>query len=94
MIIYRLGKFNDKDNILLFPNPSNNELNIQIKNEDLSNISFEIYNTLGQLITSSANVSNDVIFYHTLDVSNLADGVYSIKVKKGNETFSKNFIVN
>lgn len=64
----------------LYPNPTTNELNINLKSAIEIN-SIEIYNTIGQLIT--VQTGNAL----KLDVSNLKTGNYFIKINT-NEGFS------
>ena len=64
----------------LYPNPSTNELNINLKSAIEIN-SIQIYNTIGQLVTVQTGNALKV------DVSNLKSGNYFIKINT-NEGFS------
>jgi hypothetical protein len=65
----------------LYPNPTNEVLNIKAKQE-LNLNSIEIYNQLGQIVMVVTNA------VHAIDVSNLASGTYFVKIntEKGNAT--------
>lgn len=66
---------------ILYPNPTNEVLNIKAKQE-LNLNSLEIYNQLGQIVMVVTNA------VHAIDVSNLASGTYFVKIntEKGNAT--------
>lgn len=64
----------------LYPNPTNNELNINLKSAVEIN-SIQIYNTIGQLVTVQTGNALKV------DVSNLKTGNYFVKINT-NEGFS------
>lgn len=59
----------------LYPNPTDNVLNIRITNGVLENV--EVYNTYGQMIQSKESIDSVV----QLDVSQLEKGVYLVKIK-------------
>jgi hypothetical protein len=63
---------NDLSEINVFPNPVNNQLNIFGFNK--SNYAIEIYNTIGQVQLSVNNLN-------TVDVSDLAKGIYFVKIQ-------------
>jgi CubicO group peptidase (beta-lactamase class C family) len=63
---------NDLSEINVFPNPVNNQLNIFGFNK--SNYAIEIYNTIGQVQLSVNNIN-------TVDVSDLAKGIYFVKIQ-------------
>lgn len=71
----------------IFPNPTTNELNIQSDNKHY--FSFNIYNTLGQLMTTGALESN----MSTISITNLPTGIYSIELSTDNITERKCFVV-
>jgi hypothetical protein len=59
----------------LYPNPANNELNVEVQDRS----TFELYNTIGQMVYSSF-----VDGKSTIDVSNFNNGMYIAKVTSGN----------
>ncbi len=71
------------DTILLYPNPSNDRVTIQLPtNIELKNI--EIYNTLGQLVNTQTKSE--------FSVSALSNGIHFIKINTSEGVFHKNFI--
>lgn len=76
-----------KSELMIFPNPTNNYLNIATK--DLSkNINFEIYNMLGQNLKSGLLTESENI----IDVSSLVNGMYILVLKDGKNKTSNKFI--
>ena len=61
------------DYLTIYPNPTQNSLNIKMNNE-ISITSINIYNSLGQLVLVTTNPSESI------DVSNLKIGSYFVKV--------------
>ena len=67
-----------KGKINVYPNPAKDILNIDLSDELLSNpLSYALYDLLGKQI---ANGSLDVSQNHQINVSNLATGVYLLKI--------------
>jgi len=73
---FSVNQLNKISSIDIFPNPTNAVLNIQTED---SEIHAEIYSTIGQLIMQS----ND----RTIDVSQLAQGCYTLKVNGATKKF-------
>lgn len=81
--------FNALEEITLFPNPTNNILNVSVPNGlELPN-SIEIHNSLGQTLSKKAVATeNDLV----IDVSNLNIGVYFITIQKDSGKRTLQFI--
>lgn len=62
----------------VFPNPTQNTLNINFNNESLSNLKIEIVNTTGQIVynTTIHDRTNEI----TLDIETLDSGIYFLVV--------------
>jgi hypothetical protein len=77
----------------LFPNPTQNNVNIAFKSEIKGNVKIEIYNQLGQLISS--DVKRNILSHTILSVqtSGLAEGMYVVTVSNESESTSKKLIV-
>jgi hypothetical protein len=69
----------------IYPNPVKDILNIQSEQGLIVN-SMEIYNQLGQIVIAVTNTSNRV------DISNLASGIYFVKVNTDKGTANTKFI--
>lgn len=75
----------------LYPNPTNNMLNLVLPdNYELSGM-VTVYNTIGQVMFS-ANIADTNIY--SIDVSGYSNGVYLVKVEKENQSKTLRFIKN
>ncbi|MBN2776217.1 MAG: T9SS type A sorting domain-containing protein [Bacteroidales bacterium] len=70
----------------IYPNPASSNLFVNLENE--YNFSYQIVNLSGQLIASEESVLNG----NSIDISNLATGVYYIKIEGSNSSFIQQFI--
>ncbi|MFN8257553.1 MAG: lamin tail domain-containing protein [Bacteroidales bacterium] len=73
----------------IYPNPANNKLFIQFESKQVISRQIEIINMDGKIVNSNTAESNLKI----LDVSDLMDGIYLIKVKEGKKIDVFRFIV-
>lgn len=84
---------NDLDlglNLKLHPNPSDSVLNVTLQNGE-ANISIQVYDILGKLVyNQNLNANNR----SQIDVSELKQGLYLIKLTVGDKTEIKRFIKN
>lgn len=83
-------------NAELFPNPTNNSFTIRILSEENKKFILEMYNLMGQLI-SSEKIENNII---SVDTQNISQGMYICKVseidangKKQSGTLNKRLVV-
>lgn len=78
--------------ITLYPNPTNDIINIAIKGDYTFNqLNYTIHNIIGEEIASSKVFTNTTT---PINVSNLKNGVYFISFVRGNETITKKFVIN
>ncbi len=69
----------DFKSIKIYPNPTKSKLRIEVPNVNSLPNNIVIYNSLGQIITDkNINVTSDL----EIDVSNLAQGIYFLKINK------------
>ncbi|MFK7781677.1 T9SS type A sorting domain-containing protein [Psychroserpens sp.] len=87
-LLLSVDDFNLGQNLKLYPNPSNDILNIDVKNGS-GRLDYQVYDVLGKLVISDSiqNSSNTAI-----DVSNLDNGLYLINLSYGNQSETKRFI--
>ena len=71
---------NWKGNVLLFPNPAENEIGVNsyVGSADLT---ITIYDVIGNVLIEKADLPNQT----KLDISSLAKGIYFLRVMNGNE---------
>ena len=78
----------------LFPNPTNDKLNIQINTTSQDDLQLNILNHLGQLIKTKHLTEQDLNSRITFDVSTFDSGLYFLNVKNESGVMSKKFMIN
>ncbi len=80
-----------ENNIQIFPNPSDDNLIVDLTGNSWNNGSIRIYNAIGQLMNEvSLNAS---AFQQTLDISNLAAGVYNVQILLDEKSMNNKVVV-
>lgn len=74
----------------VYPNPANNLITVHHQMSTFSKLNYELFDVLGN-ITIEGAMTND---YTKIDVSNLHDGVYFLKVKNGKNSSIKKFVIS
>jgi hypothetical protein len=78
--------------IIVYPNPCNDKLNITVENWDSESIKFEITNTVGQMIYSG-NIENTEDYNPTqIDTDNLKRGLFFIRFSDETQSLTKKFV--
>jgi hypothetical protein len=77
----------NKDGILVYPNPCNSDLQI----DGISLSSYELVNSLGQIVKSS--ILDKTLETQKISVSELSNGVYFLRLSGLNGVFNKKIIV-
>ena len=82
--------------LISFPNPSNDLLNITYKISQLEDITFEIINSLGKTVFSVKKESISTIgtYKESLDISRLESGMYFLNVSSTSNTETLKFVVS
>ncbi len=76
-----------------YPNPAQKELNLDLKSDDLKDLTVTVYNSVGQPIMAHlySNLSNHEL--KTLNINSLPNGTYFIVFRSGNQQNVLNFTV-
>jgi hypothetical protein len=74
--------------ISISPNPAQNS--ISVNGINLTNCKIQITNTLGQLFTDNIVIDNS----KSIDISELANGIYLLNITNQEQTITKKFVVN
>ena len=74
----------NNNSIIFYPNPAKDFINLILKDESL----ITIYNSVGQIVFTKKMNSNDFI----IDISNLTNGVYIIKLNENGNSKTAKFI--
>ncbi len=69
-------------NYRIYPNPSQQYINIDIEQQTGSNISFQLYNIIGHQVSETFNLEQGQL---QIDVSNYVPGVYFGEIKQGEQ---------
>ena len=97
-VFYKLAQkdssFRNEEVLNLFPNPTNNTLNVYLDSDIKVNYNIEIYSLLGQQLLEIKNCSNEIKFQ--LASSELANGNYFLLMTQNDtgKTFRKRFVYN
>jgi len=83
-----------KSKIIIFPNPANNLLTINIRTTNNKDISVKIVNLLGKEIFTDTINNNSDWYIKRFDMSKFSKGLYTVNIKIGDEKFAKKFIIN
>jgi Zn-dependent metalloprotease len=76
----------------IYPNPSNDNVYLEIPSALLNNSKIEIFNAMGQIVWES-NVENKKSTKVLISISNFSNGVYSARLTNNNYNVSKKFII-
>ena len=82
-----INNLKSTNNIIIYPNPTNNIL--YLTNADNSNVT--IYNLLGESVYNAISAKSDKF---TIDISNIPQGTYIIKIINDKEITTKKIIIN
>ncbi|WP_027418907.1 T9SS type A sorting domain-containing protein [Crocinitomix catalasitica] len=74
------------NNFTLYPNPANNQINIQFAENTLTQGQVQVYNSIGELIIQQTINSGNAI--ETIAVSDLSEGFYIVKITDMNSGYS------
>lgn len=77
-----------KNKIQVFPNPAQNSISINYPGNQLESSTLEILTSLGELVYTKSIISNE-----TIDISNLANGLYFIHLKGSNLNISSQKLI-
>lgn len=74
------------NDVLVFPNPTTEILNIKLKNDSL--FSFQLINVLGQKVAFETDVN-----HKTIDVSRYSSGLYNLVIYTNNSILKKKILI-
>ena len=79
-------KTENKNKLLLYPNPCFEQLTIEYKNTaPVIPQDYQVYNVLGQMVLSGKLINDK----HTIDTGNLSEGIYFLRIGDLGERFVK-----
>jgi hypothetical protein len=91
-VIHMLGKYMNvtniqKTDILIYPNPASNYINIKTDGNDIQSIN--IYDITGKVIYHKDGLTKKL----NIDISYLKEGIYFINIRKNTKTINKKLII-
>ncbi len=75
----------------IYPNPANNILNVEIETEELENVTLTLCDILGKELKTQQISAMQEISTYRIDVSDLAKGMYLLRVKTNKGITTKKF---
>ena len=81
-----------KNDVIIYPNPVINIVNIETKIKNDSNYKIMVSDVLGKTIYTSEGVSENLIIETTINMENWYSGIYFIKLNVGESIISKKII--
>lgn len=97
-IVLRKGTTNTESEVIdveIFPNPVRDYVSIKIKTSNISNISIDILNELGQKVSSysiEVNSGNQQTQVQEVDMSHLAKGIYYVRLMSKEKIHTKKIV--
>lgn len=79
-------------NLILYPVPASNELNVNFNVAALANIKVSLINISGQVLAKEEQGNFSGIYQTRFDLTAIPAGIYLIVVKAGNKSYTKKFI--
>jgi hypothetical protein len=73
----------------VYPNPANNQVNINLNMEQSENVEVSIFNTLGQIVVSENYGSLNGVNTLNIKLDNLTSGIYFVKIAVGDKVYTK-----
>ncbi len=86
--ILSITNFDVSENIIVYPNPTNGNVNIMVNN--LTNVSVSVYDLNGRTILNKELSANE----NTVDISNFQTGMYLFRIKSSEGEVVKKVIKN
>ena len=77
--------------IIIFPNPSNGIVNLQINNPSNLSIQIKIFDNLGRIIRDSEIIEGEANWQQEMDIKE--KGIYTVAIQIGNEIVYKRIII-
>ena len=80
--------------ISIYPNPSTGNFNLNISNVNTASVDVEITDVSGKVILSNAYNTNNGSINESINISNVDDGVYIVRVNGGQSIVKRIVISN
>jgi hypothetical protein len=84
----------DSDLIELYPNPSTGQFAIRSQSIPSGKYDLIVFDVRGKKVHSENRVNVDTQLLHSLDLSDLKNGMYVLQIKNKQTAYSKRFVIN
>lgn len=84
----------ENDELVVYPNPADNQLIVEVKGNFSGEVVVEIIDDLGRRISQNSYSVSGLTFKETINLKELSSGNYFLKVYSEEEVYSKMFIKN
>ncbi|PCH66639.1 MAG: hypothetical protein COC01_07540 [Bacteroidetes bacterium] len=81
------------NDLLIYPNPTSGNINIQLNLDQKQNIVISVYSVIGELLYSEKHENKSGKFNKQLDVSALSDGMYLVLLQTGEKMIARKLII-
>ena len=81
-----------ENGVSIVPNPSNGNINITVNGVE-KNINITVYNTIGETVRSFGSTESPAIFNKAIDLNNLANGTYLVRIQSGDKVATKKLVI-
>jgi hypothetical protein len=80
------------NDLQVYPNPTNGQVTLEVMSATAGAVRVDVINSLGETVMSFNDVANGGAFNTTMNVSDLATGVYTVVMTSGNDHWSVRMI--
>lgn len=77
----------------IFPNPATSSFNLQLSGKHNEHLQLSVYNLVGQKVMESDIQPGNGDVNHAVDVTGIPAGMYLVKVRDGNNTYTKQLVI-
>ena len=82
------------NNFRVYPNPSNGIFYIKFNSRNTSNVEINLFDIMGRNIYKKIFNHNSSLFNESVELQDIASGIYILQVKRGNEISSQKLQIN
>jgi predicted extracellular nuclease len=86
-----INNINSVIKVAVYPNPSNGKFNVEINNEKAKDMSIEVFNVQGKVVYSTSIYNNK--YKGEINISDLAKGIYYLRINDGNNVNTKKLLI-
>ncbi len=82
-----------RNNLLVYPNPSNNVIYVEFIKENLGNLTITVTNVFGKELYRQEQFTQDLTFASMINVQSYAEGIYFLNINHAGNNSRQKFIV-